>query len=202
MKKILTLLLALILLISLIIIMLNGNKLFHILSVKQIVDESKQLDQDIQETSRLIAVNYESSKKSLEDANSNLQKNKADYTELINSSQEEDIRSANEIKKYDIDFLWTILGSYATDNNLQLGIEVVKSNSITQNEYDLRFTLIGEYSDISDFISEIEEDSELNFKIENYKLNPTGAGTGTQDFTDLTATFNVEKIGLNLDTLK
>lgn len=205
MKKILTLLFGIILLISLIVIILNGNETLKILSIKQIMNESKYLDSSIEQASILSKTNYPNAIKSLEDTNKELVRNKDEYAELINTSLEEDVKLANEIQKYDIDFLWTIVGSHATHRELQLGIEVVRSNSITQNEYDLNFTVKGEYKNISDFIKDIEDDSELNFKIEDFALQPTLTkrdGRDFLDFTYLTSKFSVKSIGLNLDTLR
>lgn len=205
MKKILTLLFGIILLISLIVIILNGNETLKILSIKQIMNESKYLDSSIEQASILSKTNYPNAIKSLEDANKELLRNKDEYAELINTSLEEDVKLANEIQKYDIDFLWTIVGSHATYRELQLGIEVIRSNSITQNEYDLNFTVKGEYKNISDFIKDIEDDSELNFKIEDFALQPTLTkrdGRDFLDFTYLTSKFSVKSIGLNLDTLR
>ena len=203
MKKILTLLLGIILFISFIIIILKGNGMINILSVKQIMDQSKKLDADIEEASKLSSIDYSNAVKALEDSNKDLTKYKDEYAELVSTSLEEDVKLANEIEKYDIDFLWTIIGSYSTARELQLGIEVVKSNSITENEYDLNFTVKGEYKNISSFIKDIEDDSELDFKIEDFTLQPTfDEKEKTLDFTYLTSTFSVKSLGLNLDTLR
>ena len=88
--------------------------------------------------------------------------------------------------------------------------------------YDLDFTLVGNYVGITDFIYDIENDEELNFEIQNFKISSQiGASsnnvesTGTQNETNTTqtskeetktsdgniiqATFTVKNVGVTLE---
>ena len=51
-----------------------------------------------------------------------------------------------------------------------IGIIQNSNNKSPAKFYDLSFTVYGEYISILDFVSDIENDSELGFKIENFKM--------------------------------
>ena len=62
--------------------------------------------------------------------------------------------------------------------------------------YDLDFTIIGEYTSVSTFVSKIENDSDLNFRIYNFKLvkhKETGK--------ELNGTFTVKDVNIYNKTL-
>jgi len=62
-----------------------------------------------------------------------------------------------------------------------------------ENVQNLAFSVTGQYVNIIEFIYAIEDDSELNFKIENYKMVPNEA--------NLTATFNVTNVRVNVEKI-
>lgn len=97
---------------------------------------------------------------------------------------------------YDIDFLWTILGNYATEEGVVLQMDVLKSSEIntadTGEEFmycDLDFEANGLYLPITNFIYDIEDDDRLGFEINDFKLEPNGE--------ILKGTFKVKNIPLN-----
>lgn len=57
------------------------------------------------------------------------------------------------------------------------------------------FTITGSYVSISEFVASIENNSSLNFMIEDFKLVPTA-----NDTENLQATFNVKGINVKVDT--
>ena len=67
-------------------------------------------------------------------------------------------------------------------------MDVLPSTSGAANTYNLRFTATGSYISITDFISAIENDSTLGFKIEEFKMQPSGS--------DLQATFVCKDIAI------
>ena len=69
-------------------------------------------------------------------------------------------------------------------------MDVIKGNSSIQDMYNLKFTATGSYISITDFISAIENDSTLGFKIEEFKMNPSSSGS------DLQATFVCKDIAI------
>ena len=53
-------------------------------------------------------------------------------------------------------------------------MDIVRGSSTSENMYDLNFTVNGSYISIIDFISDIENDSTLGFKIENFHMSGSG----------------------------
>ena len=96
-------------------------------------------------------------------------------------SEDGDVQAASQIEKYEIETLWVKLGNHATTQGVVIKMDVKKGNA--QDVYDLQFTATGSYISITDFISAIENDSSLGFKIEEFKLVPSSSGS------DLQATF-------------
>ena len=70
---------------------------------------------------------------------------------------------------YKVEKLFVKLGNKATQEGVQVKMDV--TNSVAgQNMYDISFTAEGSYISIIDFISSIENDSELGFKIEKFNI--------------------------------
>ena len=79
-------------------------------------------------------------------------------------------------------------------------IDVVKGSSGQENQYNLNFTLIGQYAYISDFLSAVENDAKLGFRIDKFLLVPvTQSNEGQANANLLQATFTVENVGINID---
>ena len=66
----------------------------------------------------------------------------------------------------------------------------VLTSGTAQDVYNLKFTVTGSYISITDFISDIENDSTLGFKIEEFKMIPAGENG------DLQATFVCKEISI------
>ena len=78
-------------------------------------------------------------------------------------------------------------------------MDVATSSSGSEDMYNLNFTVTGAYARIAEFITDIEDDSSLGFKIEEFKIT-----TETADNTSvLQATFickDVKIEGVSTDT--
>lgn len=145
---------------------------------------------------------YMAKKTALESAVKNYTDKKEEYEALIpqmESELEEDA-STSAVDLYDIDFLWTIIGNYATEEGVVLRFDVTRSvsnvsaaiSSLSTDEYvfcDLNFTVSGEYIAITDYIYHLEDDDRLNFEISSFKLEKGGE--------NLQATFVVKAIPIN-----
>ena len=70
------------------------------------------------------------------------------------------------------------MGNYATSEGVVIRIDVV--NGSASEVYNLKFTATGSYISITDFISDIENDSTLGFKIEEFKILPASSGENLQ----------------------
>ena len=99
---------------------------------------------------------------------------------------------------YDVDFLWTTIGNYATQKGVTLQFDVSKSATKTSilPEYvicDLNFTITGDYIAITDFIYSMENDDKLNFEIRDFLMEKGGE--------NLQATFIVKDVPINSKNL-
>ncbi len=195
MRKILIIIVIVLLLVLSYCTVVNGIQIFNlkISSVEQIQEESKDLKSKIEETNSLIDVEYPKKKKELTTAAKNLESAKEEYLQYTNMSSDEEILEAMQKKSYKIEFLWTKIGTHAREEGVNLKFEIVSSSTGASNANDLKFTADGSYIAITNFIYALENDTELNFTIENFKLLP-------YQNEILQATFTVRNISIEGNT--
>ncbi len=194
MRKLLILVLIIILLAALGIMLTSGIAIgsFEIPSIKKIIDENKDLDTKIAELNTAIENDYASARTSLDTSVKTLESEKQKYQDTITYSTEEEIKAANQTEEYEISYLWTKIGLYATNNNVTIQANV--SSGTVAGLYNISFTARGEYISISEFVYAIENDSTLGFKIEDFALVPYSENT-------LQATFIIRNIAIDEDSL-
>jgi len=188
-----TLLITLISIILLSYVAIEGVKIgdFQILSVSQLIERNEELEEKIDEASMLTTTNYTDNVKTLEETYERYKIQKQKYEELAGVTDENN-DEIYETKQYDIGYLWRVLGNYATKRNVNLGIQVQK-NSTGRSTYNINFTINGKYVNISRFITDIENDSDLYFRIYNFNLSGSGEL--------ITATFTVRNVNLDASTI-
>lgn len=165
---------------------------FEIPSISKIINKNNDVNSKIDKATELTSINYPQEITNLENTVNSLKVQKEKY-EQISGFDSENNSKIYETEKYDIGYLWTTLGHYANKNKIKIAIDVKKGTGT--NLYDLYFTIQGEYVNISSFITTIENDSELLFRIYNFKLVP-GAGD-----VQLKATFVVKDVNIDNETL-
>ena len=111
----------------------------------------------------------------------------------FNDLSDEEILKAMQDESYSIEFLWTKIGNHATSQGVNLKFEIVSSTTGANNVNDINFTVQGTYIGITNFIYAIENDEELNFRIQNFKLLP-------HDGNVLQGTFTVRNISIQGNT--
>lgn len=192
MKKLLLLVLIALLLALNIYVVFNGLGIgsISILGVKGIQDKNDELDTTIEQTTKLASTDYPKALSNIETDTKKLQTEKKNYEDMVTISSSDDVATAKQLTKYNIEFLWTKLGNHATSEGVTIKIDVTKGTNTTQETYNLNFTANGSYIGISDFISSVENDSQLGFKIEDFKMVPN------TDTTDLQATFVCKDIAI------
>lgn len=194
MKKLLISILILLLVILAYFTMFKGMSLgsLQILGISQIVDLNDSLTNTIQKTNSLLKKEYPSKQEELSDSVTELLEKKEEYFKMAKVSTEGEINKANTEETYLIEYLWARVGGHATSNSVVLEFNV-KASSDDQNMYDLAFIAKGQYTKIIKFISALENDDKLNFKIENFKM--------VKDNTNLVATFNVKNIRIKKESI-
>lgn len=178
----------------------NGMKIgnLEIISYNDVKNSYDELDNEIQTIETKSAIEFENKKTTLNTSYNTLKGLKENYEEKIYSSFSQATDKTKNIFVYDIDFLWSRIGAHATNDNVDITLGLAQNSSGTTavGNYslcDFYFTVVGEYVDITTFIYHMEDDEELEFSIEEFKLVPSDKG--------LTATFKVSEVPLNKEDL-
>lgn len=196
MRKILISVLIVLLLVAGYLVIFKGLTVFgvNILSFSQIKDKNVELESKLQKVSTLTSVDQPKAIQDLNDSAKQLVLAKEEYNDKVLYSSSENIATARQTRPYETEYLMTILGNHAKKNGINLRYELRQASNGAISEYDIYFTITGSYVSISEFISSIENDSSLNFKIENFKLIPNSGNT-----ENLQATFIVKGINVKVD---
>ena len=160
-----------------------------ILGIGQIKNKNQQIEKQIEIASKMVKSDFDKAKKEVDEANKNLIKQKEKYEEIAMLESDKEDEKINQIDKYELETLWVRLGNHATAQGVEMKIDITTSTGGTGDLYNLRFTAIGSYISISDFIYAIENDSTLGFKIEEFKLT-------SNDGEVLVATFVCKDIAI------
>ena len=141
---------------------------------------------------------FTSKKAALNSAAEEYKNKKNQYDSLVKDGKITDSDLYDSMELYDIDFLWTIIGNYATQKDVTLQFDVSKSatSAAISSQYvmcDLSFTVTGEYIALTDFVYSMENDEKLNFEISNFVLEKGGE--------NLQATFVVKEVPINSSNL-
>lgn len=206
MRKIVILLVLVLSIVACYVVSVQGveNNLLQIASYENVKAANKELDTQISELNRKNTTEFESKRSALTTAVKNYEDKKAEYEALAPTVQQQQEETPAEpvsnTKTYDVDFLWTIVGNYATSEGINLDFVFVKSaesSSSIDTEYytmaDINFTISGNYNSLIEFMYDIEEDDRLAFEIRNFKMSKGGS--------DIQATFSVVGIPINNENL-
>lgn len=206
MRKIVFLLIMVLAIVGCYIVSVDGvqTNLIQIASYDEVKAANKQLDTQISELNRKNTTDYESKRTALTTAVKNYKDKKEKYEALAPTVQETDEQEPEETttsntKPYDVDFLWTIVGNYATETGISIDFTFVKSTtaSSSSSDYftmsDINFTVSGTYNSIIEFIYDIEDDDRLGFEIKNFKMSKGGSG--------VQATFSAIGVPINNENL-
>lgn len=174
----------------------------NILSVEQISAKNADLEAQIADLSKLTASTYPGKVSELNGQIKTLLSEKQKYLDLANLSSDSEIKGATKQETYLIDYLWARIGNHATQEGVNLKMEKVPSG--IDGLSNLNFTIKGSYVAIINFVSSIEKDSELSFRIENFKveLEPsTSASTSSAESSKLQGSFVVRNIAIQNENI-
>ena len=150
MKKLLISILIALLLILSIFIAINGLNVgkIEVLGIRGINQKNSELDQKIQQATQLSTIDYQKAVDEVEENSKKLTEEKKNYEDMALLNTDSEGQATAQIQKYEVEALWVKLGNHATSE--------------------------GSYISIIDFISDIENDSTLGFKIENFHMSGSG----------------------------
>lgn len=167
-----------------------GIKFLDIPSISEMNLKNQELNSKIEIASKLTAIDYPNESKKLENSFENFSVQKAKYEELSAFSGKKD-KGIYETKQYDISYLWKTVGKYANKYNLTISMNVKKTTG--ENLYDLNFAVSGSYVNTSEFIAAIENDSQLYFRVYNFRMTGSSETVGT--------TFIVRDVNIDPSTI-
>ena len=173
---------------------------FKALGIKGLKEEDSQIQSKVETASSLTSSQYPSKVSELNQNTKNLLSKKEEYTDLTTYSTEDQIQAANELQEYEVEYLWAEVGKYATKEGIKIKMDISNAASASQSAdgrklFGLNFTAEGSYIGIALFLADLQDDSFLEFKIENFALTK---GESTEN---LKATFIVKDIPIKLNNL-
>lgn len=176
-----------------------------IASIEELKKSSDTLKASVETLEKNSTVDFEDKKEKLAKTIEEYNKAKEEYETILPQAgiDVSEIALEESLKDmYDVDFLWTIVGNYATEEGIDLKFDINKNynsaSSInnTSDSYvvcDLKFVITGNYINLTDFIYDLEDDDRLNFEINDFEMQKNG--------DSLQVTFIVEEIKLNSTNL-
>lgn len=165
----------------------TGN--LEILGFQGIQDFDESIEKKIGLLSSLVSGKYQNAESTLNQTAKTMENTRDEYESATLLTASTGNSYITQSEKYEIEFLWTKLGNYAKDENIEIKINVTENTEYAA--YDLNFTATGSYVGVTDFIYDIENDSKLGFKIENFAMVSDAAG--------VQATFKCTGININID---
>lgn len=171
-----------------------GN--FKVLGLYDIKAHSEELDNKIDEATDLTVTQVNSENAKLESALSDLDKQKEKYETILAQTDPKDIEEALKKEQYEIEKLWISVGNYADEHSVVVNMQITNGTSGITGVKDLNFTINGTYVGITEFIYDLEDDNELQFKIENFRMIPD------KEKSNLKATFSVKDIYVNIEKIQ
>ena len=178
--------------ILLLVSIFNGIRIggFEILSVSQLKSKDSELSTKINDAIILTSIEYPETIDDLEETYEQYNVQKQKYEEISGFAEDEKGK-IYETKQYDIGYLWELVGKYAKKYNLTIDMSLQKSNN--QQTYDLNFKISGQYVNICEFIAQIENNSDLSFRIYNFKMN------GSSQI--ISSSFTVKDVNIDSSTI-
>ena len=163
----------------------------EVLSVEQIQKQNDKLSEDITQVDTLMHTTYRTKTDELEESVTRLLEAKEEYQDLASVSTQGELSQASKQESYKIEYLWTRIGSHATGEGVDLKLDIMAGETGESDVKNLSFNVTGDYRAIINFISAIEDDSQLGFRIENFKILP-GSATNARQATFITRNVRIK----------
>lgn len=161
-------------------------------SIKDIQTASENLEGKFDESKEISAKTYPTSIDDLDKVVKELKIAKQQYeAKTAGDPNTNTSLGVIQVDKYNIEYLWTIIGNYATKNGVKLTLDIKSTN--TSDVYNLNFKVQGKYVGITDFIYNLEDDDELKFEISDFKISSQNDETKTNTDTNTVAQNNSTK---------
>lgn len=144
-------------------------KNFHIYSIQDISDKNAQLTETINKANDATD-KYTAELAKIKTDVAALSTAKKEYLDLVTISTDNEIAKATQTNTYTIEYLWSRVGNHATKEGVNLKMDVTNSTLNNSEFKNLNFTVTGAYLALTQFIYEIENDSNLDFTIDKFDM--------------------------------
>ena len=142
----------------------------HILGFHDIAEENQELTTAIEKAKSKEEEYSNEVLPKLSADTSKLATAKKEYLDLVTVSTDSEIQQALQTKTYTIEYLWSQVGNHATKEGVVTKMELTSSNLSETGYKNLNFTVTGNYLAITNFISDLENDTSLDFTIDNFDM--------------------------------
>ena len=171
MRKIIMLILAFCILFVTIGVFINGIGILKINGISDIKQKDQMLSAKIQELDVCVNNEYKAALDKLNSTYNLFKNSKNEYNEQVVISSLNKSSYASQTERYNVDYLLTKIGKYAEEEDVVIKTNIVPSEAL-EDYYHLNFMVWGTYLYTANFIYDIESDSKLGFKIDNFKMVP------------------------------
>ena len=190
---------------------INGIEIgkFKVFGITEIKNLNENLDSKIKDATKLASTDYQKKLDDLDKAVKEFGKIKTSYEDMINVSTDGEIQAANQYGVYEIGMLWIKLGNHAKSEGVKMDVSAkdlteIDTNITTQADQryncNLYFTATGTYAGIAGFIENIEDDSKLGFRIEDFKITTSSEGTNILQATFICKDIIIRGVSTNSST--
>lgn len=145
----------------------------QIMGISEIKNKNENLENILKSATKLASTDFQQKKDSLDEELKAMQSQKEEYEDTLATMTDNQIKSGINTEKT-IDFLFIRIENHAKSEGVSLKMELNKNSTSKQdNSYGLNFTVTGTYTGIEEFITDIEDDSQLEFSIEDFSMVAT-----------------------------
>lgn len=210
MRKILIAIVVLLVLALTVYVIIEGFGLINVNGYKEINKINGELDREIASINQIKEVEYVSKEKTLDTEIKALKETREDYLAKVEAARLKGAKGSKvQIEIYELDFIWARVGNYATDLDLEIKLDLFPgTEEKTLNDfklYNLKFSVLGAYTDMVRFIYKLEGDNQLSAQLSDFELKPAAVAPRetTEDeepvstIVTLAAEFTLKNVPLN-----
>lgn len=193
MRKILIAILLVLLIVLAYFTLFQGISLgsLDILGINGIIGLNDNLTEKINVANTKIKQDLQNKKIELSDSVDTLLEQKEKYYKLANTSTDTEIAEATTQESYSLEYLYLKVGRHGRNEGVNFRMDILTGASADPDMKKLEFTVEGKYVGIMNFVSALEDDGNLGFRIDNFDLLPYGE--------NLQATFDVNNVRVNIE---
>ncbi len=105
---------------------------FSVWGIKEIQDENANLEETVTEATKLASSTFPGKVNDLNASMKKLEEEKKSYEDMVAVSDTSDVQTASQLSNYNLDFLWTEIGTHATSNGVNIDMALTQRNRRTR----------------------------------------------------------------------